>query len=70
MSMEKKVICTIGNDPFKEWYNKQEKENTKICNFRGQCAISKRWFVIYHEWLEEMFSTYEPSFYKTISNEY
>ena len=34
--------------------NKKEKENTNKYNFQGHSAISKRWFDIYHEWLEEI----------------
>ena len=44
--------------------DKKEKEDTKKYNFQGQSAISKRWFDIDREWLEETFMTREPDFYK------
>ena len=34
--------------------------------FKGQSAISRRGFNLYHEWLKENFMTCEPDFYRKI----
>ena len=44
--------------------NKGEKEKIKKYKFQGQSARSRRWFDIYHDWLEEIIRTPEPDFYK------
>ena len=40
--------------------NKNEDE----FKFRGQSAISQRWFDLDFDWIEENFSTREPDFYR------
>ena len=59
------VVMILQN----ESENKKEREKTKKYNFQGKYAISKRWFDLDHDWLEENFMTREPCFYKkTLSN--
>ena len=43
--------------------NKKEKYSTKKYHFQGQSLISKRWFDLDHEWLEEKLCTHEPDLY-------
>ena len=53
----------------KESDNKKVKENTKKYNSQRQSARSRHWFDIDHEWSEENFITYEPYFYKKLSEQ-
>ena len=46
--------------------NKIENEKIKQYQFQGQYARLTGWFDLYHEWLEELFCTLEPDFYKQL----
>ena len=48
----------------KDLDNKKLKEKRNKYNLQGKSAISKLWLDLDHEWIEEIFSTSEPEFYK------
>ena len=50
----------------KDLDGKNEKEKTEKYNFQYKSARSKCWIDLDHEWLEEIFKTGEPEFYKKL----
>ena len=60
MATEQGLYAQVVTILRKESENKKEKENTNKYNTQGKSAISRRWFNLDHEWLEENFRTSEP----------
>ena len=56
------VLCQKNLNITEE--NKNENEDK--FKFQGQSAISQRWLDLDFDWIEDIFSTREPGFYKTI----
>ena len=70
MAMKQGLYAQVVVIRRKDLENKKEKENTNKYNFQGQSAISRRWFDLDHERLEENFMTRETDLYKTLSKKY
>ena len=63
MAMEQGLNAQVVMILQKESDNEKKKWKDQEYNFQGQSAISRRWFDLDNEWLEENLSIREPHFY-------
>ena len=64
--MEQDLYAQVVMIHQKDSENKKVNENTKKYNFHGQSTISRRWFDLDPEWLEETFMACELYFYQKL----